>query len=205
MPKASLARLLEDWFRDEVEASPSGDPRRTPLCLRFHEISAAVEEKGAMPPERAAHVKECRWCQDSLEAYRTAETAPEPSITISMGLEGQWPPELRDCLRRWLKKMARQEPGETPAPAHFDDEGTLHVRWRGLEVEGPVKVSLVWEGAELPLARGVVERGTLQIREPLPRLGVRNVDVSQRLLRVRPFDGPRVTPSEVEGRSEDGP
>lgn len=186
MPRANLGRLLADWFRDEVEASPPRDPRRTPLCIRFDELSAVVEENRELPPDRAAHVRECQWCQQCLEAYRAADLAAEPSVTISTGLEGQWPPELRDCLRRWLKKMARQEAGETPAPAHFDDEGTLHVRLRGLETEGPVTVSLMWEGAELPLARGTVERGTLHVTEPLPGLGVRNVEVAQRLLRVRP-------------------
>jgi hypothetical protein len=184
-----LTRLLEDWFREEVATSPAEDPRRTPLCLRFHELSGVAEESLQLSEDRAAHVRECGWCQRSLTAYRAADAAAEASISISVGLEGQWPPELRDCLRRWLKKMARQEHGQA-APAHFDDEGTFHMRWRGLEVGGPVKVSLMWEGVELPLARGVVEQGTLEITEPMPGLGVRNVEVSQRLLRVRPEDAP---------------
>jgi len=202
-----LTRLLEDWFREEVATSPAGDPRRTPLCLRFHELSGVAEETAnlsaderrytrmnaeervQLSEDRAAHVRECGWCQRSLTAYRAADAAAEASISISVGLEGQWPPELRDCLRRWLKKMARQEHGQA-APAHFDDEGTFHMRWRGLEVGGPVKVSLMWEGVELPLAHGVVEQGTLEITEPMPGLGVRNVEVSQRLLRVRPEDAP---------------
>lgn len=187
MPAGNLRRLLHDWFQDELARAPADDPRRTALCLRFHELPVGGEELAGLPAHRAAHVEVCQWCQRALARNQTAQASASESVSISLGLEGRWSPKLRALVGQWLKEVVQQDRGkEVSTPAHFDAQGNLRVHWTGLDVEGPVTVSLVWRDAEVPLASGVARNGRLDIVEPMPGMEVQNLVISQRLLRVRP-------------------
>ena len=91
-----------------------------------------------------------------------------------------------------MRSAARRKPdlryrGTGPrAPAHFDDDGTLTIHWTGVEVEGSVVVSYVWQGTDVPLARGVSRKGVLEVKEPLPDLGLRNESKRRRTGRAAP-------------------
>jgi len=180
-----LRRLLQDWFRDQVDAAPAGDPRRTRLCLRFEELSHRAAGTLRLPAARHAHVEQCRWCRRAVEHYLAGETAPA-EISISLRAQAKWPPELTEALARSLRRAARRDTTGPRAPAHFDDDGTLTIHWTGVEVEGSVVVSYVWQGTDVPLARGVSRKGVLEVKEPLPDLGLRNLDVPARAFRILP-------------------
>lgn len=190
MPIDKLRRLLVDWFEEELAKAPADDPRRTALCLRFHELPAEGQELTGLPAHREAHVAACQWCQRALAHNRAAAGSLSQSVSISLGLEGRWSPRLRALVGQWLKEVVQQDRGrEVSTPAHFDAQGNLRVHWTGLDVEGPVTVSLVWRDAEVPLASGVVRNGRLDIVEPMAGMEVQNLAISQRLLRVRPAKG----------------
>ena len=181
----TLRRLLQDWFRDQVEAAPAGDPRRTRLCLRFEELSHRAAGTLRLPAARQTHVEECQWCRRAVDHYLAGETTPA-GISISLGAQAKWPPELTEALARSLRRAAKLHTTGPRAPAHFDEEGSLMIRWTGIEVEGSVVVSYVWQGAKVPLARGVSRKGVLELKEPLPDLGLRNLDIPARAFRILP-------------------
>jgi len=187
MSSPTLRRLLQDWFREEVEGAPRADPRRTPLCLRFPEVSAYAQGALTLPGARARHIAECEWCQRAVHHLRAAEAAAAEQVTISAGIAGRWPRELRDRLADWLRLAEAEDRDEhLPLSGRFDETGTLRVRLSGLHLQGPVRVSLYWQGVEVPLARGVVQGGVLEIAEPMPEMGLRSLGISPRLLRVHP-------------------
>lgn len=178
MGTSGMRRALQDWFRTETRQAPDGDPRRTPECLRFHELSTYAEEGRSLTPEREAHVRACAWCRRGLSLAR-AHTAPATAPP------GGWSPGVGELVSQWAGTGTRPDQAAgVLSQARFDAEGTLRLRWTDVPFEGPAHVRLSWRGAEVTLARGVVREGVLEIAEPHPELGVRSVEVPAWALRL---------------------
>lgn len=196
MSTSSLRQLLRQWFQAELDDSPGDDARRTPECLRFHEIEGYAQRPLDFPQARRTHVEQCGWCQRAVALLARVEPTLPGQFRISTGPEGHWSRELSARLAAWLTEVARgEQERKTPLPAHFDSEGTLRVHWTGVSSDGPVSVSLIWQGVEVPLARGVARDGVLEIAEPLPALGLRNLELPSHVLQIQPQEELE-TPSE---------
>lgn len=186
MARRKLRGVLQQWFQAEVEAAPRDDPRRTPECLRFEELGEWSPWGPALAAGRAEHVRGCAWCRRAVELFTGLGPEARQRYRISTGAHARWPEELSARLSAWLREAADAEHrASVPSPAHFDAAGTLRVHWTGLALEGPVEVSLVWHEVEVPLTRGAVREGVLEVVEPMAPMGLRDVELPRSALRVR--------------------
>ena len=62
MARASLERLINDWFLDELYSGPERDPRSGPECLTVPEMAAVAQRELVLPASRLAHVGRCAFC-----------------------------------------------------------------------------------------------------------------------------------------------
>jgi hypothetical protein len=178
MNQMSLRRMLHQTFLDELDALP--DAGHTAACLELDEARRIADGVLQLAAERAPHVGQCAWCQRALRAFR--ETVPVTTTSLQMA---QWPTEFLARLEEWVRAAAaREQAGATVA--HFDDAGSLRVRWEHLPQEGTVSLYLIWEEQELLLAQGTVTGGVLTIDDQHPALPLTNLDVPAALLRLRP-------------------
>jgi len=181
-----VGNALRQWFERCLEVAPAEDSRRTKDCLSIAELVDCVEracERKVRPedllePGQRAHVEGCSWCRGALETAMRVCTGEKTSEEVL----GAWTGVLRERLGDWLRQGRRGSPAQ--AVAHFDANGTLHVNWQGLEADGPVQLSLLWNGVRVFLARGVVRDGRLQIREKLAQLGLKDLSLPAHLVVV---------------------
>ncbi|MCX7599291.1 MAG: hypothetical protein N2512_10590 [Armatimonadetes bacterium] len=191
MSQDNLRPILRQWFNKILDATPPEDTRRSDECLTFAELIDLAEEgvrKNREPlemlPENAAqHVRACSWCKSALaNAWRIVQGE---GVNASNDAE-QWATALRERLADWVGRRVRESPA--PAAARFDEKGTFHLHLYGLPRDGPVQVSLLWEGVRLYLARGNVTGGCLRLREQLARIGLRDTTVPAHLLVIEPLE-----------------
>jgi len=190
MERTPLRQALQQWFQQEVDHTPRDDPRRTQQCLRFHEIEDYLRQAMTLTEGRKRHIADCAWCRRSLTLWQRQTAVPSTS-----NVQVRWSPEVSARLAEWICNEARQAQAHgVSAPAIFDQQGTFKVLWTGLTPDGPVRVSLRWQGLDIELTHGVVRHGVLDITVPLPQLGLKDIQLTRQLLRVEPIPSVEATP-----------
>ncbi len=178
LSERELAQRIRDWFESLVRQAPEADPRSTQHCLSIPKAVAFVCNEVMLDDAQRQHIATCSFCQRAITIARKV-------VIDEQRLQGQisdetkaWPEILRQRLREWVAK----QPAEQDSPARFNEEGVLEVEWRGLSMEGHVRLSFLWGDTPIPLGEGVVRDGTLKFSRPLPHFGLRNLSISRRLL-----------------------
>lgn len=191
MSQDQLKLMLKQWFDELLQTAPQDDPRRTPECLSFADLLGIAEQAvelqkvpiDILPTNKVEHVAGCSWCRSALEnACRVVQAEPKFADTSST----QWARLVGERLSEWVQQRAQQS--LSVQVARFDEHGTFCLDLDGLPNDGPVQISLLWEGVQIRLAEGVVNRGRLQLRKQLARIGLRNIWVPAHLLVIEPSE-----------------
>jgi hypothetical protein len=95
METVDIRKLLRRWFESELEKAPAEDPRRTPECLRFADVSRLARDENQATPAQQEHVAQCVWCQRALSVAR--RTAGPPTDTAPRAV---WSEELKAYIQR---------------------------------------------------------------------------------------------------------